>query len=180
MVSIVRKFQNSLFHDAPNSYRLSGKSLRYKGRQLILHIEDAEEWHVALYGKKLTVASTDVNDQNRIQSEIGAWYNEKALSWLPERFERLRNEYAPDAEIDFIVKPLKKSWGLYRRKNGIHIITLNQELIEAPAICVDYVIIHELTHIRHPNHSKRFYAVLAHRMPEWKKVKERLEVWMHS
>ena len=158
----------------------SGSSLRYKGRQLILHIEEAEAWHVALYGKKLTVTSTDTEDQVRIQSEISDWYKKKAHSWLPERFERLKQEFAPDAKVELVVKTLRKSWGLYRRKDGVHIITLNQELIEAPAICVDYVIIHELTHIRHPNHSKKFYSVLAHRMPEWKKVKERLEVWMHS
>jgi predicted metal-dependent hydrolase len=54
-------------------------------------------------------------------------------------------------------------------------ITVTPDLIRAPMACVDYVIIHELTHIDHPHHGPAFWRALARRMPDWKARKLRLE-----
>jgi predicted metal-dependent hydrolase len=52
---------------------------------------------------------------------------------------------------------------------------LNPDLVQAPGHCIDYVVIHELCHLVHPDHSSAFYKLLDRTMPEWKKWKERLE-----
>jgi predicted metal-dependent hydrolase len=44
-----------------------------------------------------------------------------------------------------------------------------------PVPCIDYVVAHELCHLKHPNHSPAFYALLAQVMPDWRRRKERLE-----
>lgn len=55
------------------------------------------------------------------------------------------------------------------------IITLNKQLLEAPRNCIEYVVVHELCHLVHPNHSKQFYTFLTMFMPDWKERKTELE-----
>lgn len=53
-------------------------------------------------------------------------------------------------------------------------IYLNPDLVKAPSICIDYVIAHEVCHLRHPHHDKLFFRLLDQTFPGWKSVKERL------
>lgn len=52
---------------------------------------------------------------------------------------------------------------------------LNPELVRAPAPCIDYVIVHEVCHIKHPRHDREFYAELEKLSPGWRSIKQRLE-----
>ena len=54
-------------------------------------------------------------------------------------------------------------------------ICLNPELIQAPSACVDYVIAHEICHLKHPDHGPKFRALLQQLCPDWKRLKDRLE-----
>jgi predicted metal-dependent hydrolase len=54
-------------------------------------------------------------------------------------------------------------------------IILNPELIHAPSVCVDYVITHEICHLRHPDHGPQFIRLLTQLLPEWRAIKQRLE-----
>jgi predicted metal-dependent hydrolase len=54
-------------------------------------------------------------------------------------------------------------------------IVLNPALVKAPRECVDYVLLHEMTHLLEHNHSPAFYRVLDRVMPEWRSVKLRLD-----
>jgi predicted metal-dependent hydrolase len=61
---------------------------------------------------------------------------------------------------------MKRRWGSHSRARRI---TLNADLIRALLPCIDYVIIHELAHARHPIHGRAFFAVLALMMPDWER-----------
>ena len=54
-------------------------------------------------------------------------------------------------------------------------ILLNIELIRVPSYCIEYVVMHEMCHLKHPNHDNNFYDFLALVMPDWRDRKERLE-----
>ena len=58
------------------------------------------------------------------------------------------------------------------------IITLNRHLIATPLACIDYVLVHELCHLRHFSHDRAFYALLEAMLPDWRERKARLkEYW---
>ena len=67
---------------------------------------------------------------------------------------------------------MDKRWGSYTPAGKV---LLNPELVKHPVYCIDYVIIHELCHIKHPNHSKNFYDLLNKVLPDWQKRKHKLE-----
>jgi len=58
------------------------------------------------------------------------------------------------------------------------VMTLNRELIRAPCECIDYVVTHELCHLKYKNHSPEFYRLLEQTMPDWETRKHRLELAM--
>ena len=72
------------------------------------------------------------------------------------------------------VRVMRRRWGSC---TGNGVLTLNTQLVKAPPRCLDYVLLHEIAHLREHNHSKRYYAVLDRLLPEWKEVRRELERW---
>ena len=54
-------------------------------------------------------------------------------------------------------------------------MTLNIALVQTPRQCIEYVVTHELCHLRHSNHGPAFYELLKKTMPDWEKRKKMLE-----
>ncbi len=63
------------------------------------------------------------------------------------------------------IKALKSKWGSCNTRTGV--LTFNIYLMKWPRECVEYVMIHELTHLIVPNHSPEFYAVMGRYCPQW-------------
>ena len=70
------------------------------------------------------------------------------------------------------VRTMKSCWGSCLVNKGI--ITLNRKLLMKHRECIEYVVVHELCHFIHPNHSKEFYKFMEQFMPDWKERKGRL------
>ena len=68
---------------------------------------------------------------------------------------------------------MKTRWGVYNRLR--HTITLNSRLIEFDIEKIDYVIIHELSHIIHFNHSKNFWALVNKYCSNYKKIRKEMK-----
>jgi predicted metal-dependent hydrolase len=78
-----------------------------------------------------------------------------------------------DAAPPWRMVAMKKQWGSCSPKGTI---LLNPYLIKAPRECIDYVILHELCHLKEHNHSPRYYRLLSQLMPNWQPVKARLDL----
>lgn len=72
----------------------------------------------------------------------------------------------------FTIRKMKTRWGSCSSKGSI---SLNLDLIKLPEQCIKEVILHELCHLVHFNHSKEFYALMTAEMPDWKIWKKELK-----
>jgi predicted metal-dependent hydrolase len=157
----------------PRQY-VSGESHLYLGKQYRLKTVQSENEKVALKRGCLLIHINDRRNSDRIKELLDQWYRDRAEVILRERVQlccaKMR-KYGV-GEPRYQIRRMSKRWGSCS-KDGKMI--LNVHLIKAPSHCIDYVIAHELCHLKYFNHGKAFYTLMTQVMPDWKKRKGRLE-----
>ena len=106
--------------------------------------------------------------------DIDKWYKKQAESIFKERFDYNCNNfsrYIPTPKLR--IRKMKSRWGVCNIKT--HIVTINLELIKRDTCYLDYVIIHELSHLVYGDHSNRFWRLVGENMPDYKKYKEEMK-----
>jgi hypothetical protein len=159
----------------PSRRYVSGETHLYLGRQYRLKVvQSNDDEYVKLIGGYLYVHTTRKKDAQKNEELLWTWYTEHAKAIFERRltacYETIKKTGVPYPAVR--LRRMKKRWGSFS-KNGA--ITLNTELVKAPRHCIDYVIIHELCHLKHKDHGKEFYRLLSRCMPDWEKRKARLE-----
>lgn len=151
-----------------------GETHRYLGSQYRLKVIKDEQPGVRLRGGFLEVRTPGPSDRQVVKKAVTGWYRNHAR----ERFDRqLQEAYARMRAYD-LPKPrlrllhMSKRWGSCTTSGEV---ILNPELIKAPSVCIEYVIVHELCHLRHPNHNRAFFEMLEAVLPDWRQRKDRLE-----
>jgi predicted metal-dependent hydrolase len=74
-----------------------------------------------------------------------------------------------------VIRTMKRRWGSCSNKG---VITLSTELIKLSDLYIEYVITHELCHLKHHNHGPQFYKLLSEVFPEWKTVRKELRKYI--
>lgn len=153
---------------------VSGETHRYLGRQYRLKIMAGDSEMVKLTRGGLQVETQNPQDSLRVQRLLQAWYRSKALTVFTERYaqciqhaERLGIYHDKGFQLRF----MSKRWGSCTGKGTI---ILNPELIAAPKDCIDYVITHELCHLKEHNHGQAFYRLLTAALKDWELRRKRL------
>ena len=168
-----RKFQQYPLPQ-PTKQIISGESLWFLGRQYRIKLFASNYNGVHLIGDRLLLNSMDPEDYELRRHVLNKWYLEQGEQLFLKRFIALTQAIKAEG-LSLRVKKLKKTWGeFYPATNSI---VLNADLITAPIHCIDYVIVHEITHAKHLNHDELFYATLVKRCPNWKAHKEQLEMF---
>lgn len=168
-----RRYFAVLHAERPERRYCNEATHRYLGRQYRLKITKTDKPNVKLKVAYLHIGSTSTSAQ-AVASLLTGWMREKAK----EQFGRRLGKWCqwcvkrnlPEPKLHLLNMP--KRWGS-TRTNG-HIF-LNPELVRAPSQCIDYVITHEICHIKHPRHDKAFFIELEKLCPKWRVLKERLE-----
>ena len=105
---------------------------------------------------------------------INKWLNNRILEVFKEHFETCFHNFKESDDIPILkIRKMKTRWGVYNRVK--HSVTLNSHLIEYDLKCLDYVIYHELSHIIHFNHSKKFWDLVGKYCPDYKQIKKKLK-----
>jgi hypothetical protein len=159
----------------PDRQYISGETHRYHGRQYRLKVTKAAEPTAKLAGKFLHIRHSDPTDNDTTKTLVQQWYRDHAESTFARRLpvcqetcKSLKLKSTPKVTI----RQMSRRWGSCTKSGNI---TLNLDLIRVPVHCIDYVIIHELCHLKIHDHSPRFYRTLTRVLPNWKTRKERLE-----
>ncbi|MDP2734943.1 MAG: SprT family zinc-dependent metalloprotease [bacterium] len=160
---------------------VGGETHLYLGRHYRLKINSGN--HDAI---KLIKGFFEIQVEGDVSSEkakrlLEGWYRVRAEGKFRESFDRCWPHFekrrgtacrAP-SKPRLQIRRMQKRWGSLSSKG---MLTLNINLIHAPRECIDYVIVHELSHLECNNHNPEFYRFLDKLMPDWEKRKPRLEV----
>lgn len=164
-------------HTAPRQF-LSGESHRYLGRQYRLRVTandpDTRQDQVKLTRGEMLVTGPGKLAPSKVKELLRRWYLCRArevfdavLAGAFDTFQRFGHERPRIA-----VREMRSRWGSLSPGGQM---TLNSRLVQAPRPCVEYVIVHELCHLVHKNHSSEFFGLLGQIMPDWQARKHRLE-----
>ena len=167
-----RFFENFLPTIPPRRY-VSGESHRYLGRQYRLRVHKGSEDAVKMARGQLNVYLTNPSKKARLKTLVVGWFRRRAEVVFQERFDEMvtkANRIGIDADR-FEIRRMKNRWGSCTREGRI---LLNPDLIIAPQRCIDYVIVHELCHLKEHNHGPAFYRTLHKLMPDWEERRDRL------
>ena len=158
---------------APREY-VSGESLLYLGRRYRLKVviqPDVQEG-ACMRGGFVVVTAPD-RSAERVQKALEAWYRSRAREVFAQRLAAVAEplrwvRHLPATRLQFMTI----QWGSCSPTGRI---TLNPWLVKTPRECIDYVLLHELSHLLHHNHSPKFYRALDRHMPNWRAVKAKLD-----
>lgn len=110
--------------------------------------------------------------QHEIRLEILLWLKKRARAKFQKRLDFWARRLGVDCRR-LVVANAERRWGSCNAEN---VIRLNWKLMMAPLPVLDYVVVHELCHIRHKNHGSRFWAQVASVMPDYKALRKQLHV----
>lgn len=148
---------------------INGETFEYLGRNYKLKIiDDDSSVGLAFNNGFLLTAKERVNGQKLFKD----WYQLKAKEKL---IPKIRN-YASHLGVNYqriLISDLKYRWGSCTVNNNLN---FNYRLIRAPHHVIDYIIVHELTHLIEPNHSPRFWNLVGITFPKYKEAREWLRL----
>lgn len=158
----------------PQRKYVSGETHRYLGRQYRLQINQGIMEQVKLMHGRLIVETVNPDKTEKIKTLLQEWYRLRAKAVFSERYDYCVRQVAQigiEHHQGFQLRFMSKRWGSCTNQGNI---ILNSELIAAPKDCIDYVIVHELCHLKEHNHSQAFYKLLAGVMKDWELRRKRL------
>ncbi len=169
-LSFFKKYQRKIYE---KEY-VSGEGYFYLGRQYKLIVKKGKDDLVLLTRGQLSITTTkSILDARHNKKLIGAWFADKTDSILQERFSEMLSKFDFKNIPKLSIREMKRRWGSFLNQDRIF---LNPKLIHLSKDCIEYVIVHELCHLKYKNHNKRFFNLLKHKYPHWERVKEKLEM----
>ncbi|MGB3946178.1 MAG: SprT family zinc-dependent metalloprotease [Candidatus Saccharimonadales bacterium] len=153
---------------------ISGKSLYYLGRQYMLEVVTDGNNRVKLERGKLCVyTSKSSRNSEHNKKLVDAWYARKREGVFKSEYIKAFKLFDYEKLPQLGERVMARRWGSYTSDGKV---LLNPRLIEAPREAVHYVCIHELCHKISRKHDEKFYRELEKRLPNWRRIKESLEI----
>lgn len=126
-----------------------------------------------IYNKVDSVKIVDDKIYVKDERTFNKWFNGYIRTTYSNHLEYWYNIFEEEIPIPNLkIRKMKTRWGVCNTKN--HNVTLNLELCRYNIECLDYVIVHELSHFIEANHSKKFWAVVEKYYPNYKTVRKSL------
>ena len=116
------------------------------------------------------------NDLSNIEDFFRQYFKKEMINY----YERLIDKFYPiikkydKKKPELRIRKMSKCWG--KSNPDRNFITLNEALYMAHPFCIEYIVLHEITHFLYPYHNKQFYDFISIYMPDWKERRKRLNL----
>jgi len=159
---------------AGSSLTVDGSVIPFKGSQVTVRVTAGGRNSAVLKENELCLSMAGEISAERITALTEAWYPREAKRHFTSRTAVLAAMHSSllPAPGPVNVRKMKRRWGTCHSSGAIW---FNRELIKKEQELIDYVIIHELCHLVHPNHGREYYALLGRIMPDFRELRHRLQ-----
>lgn len=142
------------------------------GRRYLLSVAERDEKpSVTLAPGRLTLCVRPGTAAARRAEIMGEWQRQQLHAFLGPQIAKWEGKLKVKVRRYFLQR-MKTKWGACNHRRGT--LRFNTELIKKPADLVEYVVVHEMTHLREPHHNEAFKALLAKHFPGWREARAEL------
>lgn len=151
---------------------VSGEDVSYFGKRYRLRVISSQEEGVRLEGEFLELRVREGSDFEHRERVLRAWQKQRAREYFEEMIDHYISILGFEPIKILRIREMKTRWGSCNPKKAY--INLNLKLIEKDKRAIEYVILHELAHLKHYHHDKAFYDFVELYMPDWRERKNKL------
>lgn len=151
-----------------------GGFVKILGHSYIVDVIKSDKNLIELCDKKIVFYAKNNNlNLERKYQEFSKFEMKKYFQKLVDKFYPIIRKHGKN-KPNIKVRKMKQCWGTSNPEENI--ITINEYLYRANSYCIEYVILHELTHFLYPYHNKDFYDFISIHMPDWQDRKKKLNI----
>lgn len=169
---VVEKLEGWQMREQPDMRWADGEAINYLGELLTLRVvQSLFATPAHRRGNELCVFVVNISEAAHIEQAVSRWYQREALPLFAMRAAH----YAPLMNVtprEIKLSVAKTQWGCCTARGTVR---LNVQLIKLPQRLIDYVVVHELAHLREMNHSAAFWAVVKSACPDYVMLRRELK-----
>jgi predicted metal-dependent hydrolase len=152
-----------------------GREVPFLGKPRQLKVVVASRQKVQVSDEQLVVHTPS---RDKLEKVWGNWLLEQAREYMVSQTIKTAKAMGLDHKLkDVVFRKTRSKWG-HCEDNGV--IQFNPIVMMAPRAVIDYLIVHEVSHLRHLDHSPRFWKTVSTLCPDWKKHKDWLNLNGHK
>jgi predicted metal-dependent hydrolase len=142
------------------------------GSRYLLRVEEVEAPpSVTLLHGEIVLSVRPNSNRGKREEVISAWYREEVRNAVAPLIPNWEKEMGVQVNQLFIQR-MKTRWGSCNHKKGN--VRLNTELAKKPRVCLEYILVHEMTHLLEPSHNQRFIGLMDQFLPQWRHYRNEL------
>ena len=149
---------------------ISGECVKYLGKNYRLKVHLSEEEHVKFYRGYVHLHCFEDSTVDLKKELLESWLKERAKEKILNIAKKYLDELEEQPQIKF--RDMKTRWGSCNSEKKR--IIFNWKLIEKSSYGIEYVVVHELSHLKYDSHDKNFFRYLAVQLPDWEKRRDSL------
>ena len=156
----------------PESQYTHNGSLWLLGKPMDIQVITGIRNQVLINSNRLIVTQKSNLNEHKVEPQINRWKRHYGKALYGERLNFWAERFPISLpKFQYKTRKMKRQWG---NCNNLGMITINSQLIRYPMHCIDYVIVHELTHLKYLHHGVSFYRLMESVMPDWRENKQLL------
>jgi predicted metal-dependent hydrolase len=182
----IRQQQHKLLEqerETPREYLNRESHYVWGRRYLLAVIEEDQPPSVELSHSRIVLRVRPETTREKKQAILEEWYRKEVRNEVPSLITKWEQLMGVKVRRLFVQR-MKTKWGSCNHRACT--IRLNTDLAKKPRPCLEYIVVHEMTHLFERTHNERFIALMRQFMPKWKNYREMLnslpvrhESWSH-